>query len=192
MVSNSPSFPLSRESIVFWRLTLLVALVVALTAAVAVGTASANGSVRLVVIDEVAGPYLLRVGILPADPISGPLHVSIRILNDDEERSPVENASVEVTAAGPGTPGQTEAVSSPQDPSLYEGNLWLDALGDWQVTLDIDSPAGPATHAFNVQAREEGGFNLMFVIVAVAAVLVIGSLFWSQIQRRRRITRGRR
>ena len=173
-----------------WRLAVLT-LICALTAALAVGTALANGSVRLVVIDEVAGPYLLRVGILPADPIAGPLHASIRVVNDDTEEA-VEDATIRVSLAGPGTPGQTEAVSSPQDPSLYEGNLWLDALGDWQVTLEIDSPAGPATHSFNVQAREESGFNLMFVIVAVAAVLVLASLFWSQMQRRRRITRGRR
>ena len=174
-----------------WRLPVLI-LVCALTASLAMGTASANGSVRLVVIDEVAGPYQLRVGILPADPIAGPLHVSIRILKADRDRLPVEDATVRVSLSGAGTPGETDAVSSPQDPSLYEGNLWLDALGDWRVTLDIDSSAGPATHAFNVRAREEAGFNLMFVIVAVAAVLVIGSLFWSQLQRRRRITRGRR
>ena len=174
-----------------WSRLAVLTLICALTAVLAVGTASANGSVRLVVIDEVAGPYLLRVGILPADPIAGPLHVSIRVVNDDTEEA-VEDATISVSLAGPGTPGQTEAVSSPQDPSLYEGNLWLDDLGDWQVTLEIDSPAGSATHAFNVQAREESGFNLMFVIVAVAAALVIASLFWSQMQRRRRITRGRR
>ena len=173
-----------------WRLPVLI-LVCALTAALAVTTASANGSVRLVVLDEIAGPYQLRVGILPAEPIAGPLHVSILIL-DAETQEAVEDATVLVSLAGAGTPGETDAVNSPQSPELYEGNLWLDALGDWQVTLDIDSPAGPATHAFNVRAREEGGFNLMFVIVAVAAVLVIASLFWSQLQRRRRITRGRR
>ena len=87
-------------------------------------------------------------------------------------------------------PGETNAVNSPQNPELYEGNLWLDALGDWQVTLDIDSPAGPAAYTFDVRAREGGGFNLMFVIVAVAAALVVATLFWSQLQRRRRITAG--
>ena len=166
-------------------------LAFALMMALAVATASANGSVRLVVLDEIAGPYQLRVGILPADPIAGPLHVSILLL-DAQSQDPVENATIRVSASGPGTPGQTDAVNSPQEPQLYEGNLWLDALGDWQVTLDIDSSAGPATHTFNVRAREEGGFNLMFVIVAVAAVLVVATLFWSQLQRRRRITRGRR
>ena len=155
------------------------------------GTASANGSVRLVVIDEVAGPYLLRVGVLPADPIVGPLHLSILIL-DAETQEAVEDATVRVSVSGAGTPAETDAANSPQSPELYEGNLWLDALGDWEVTLNIDSPAGPATHAFNVRASSESGFNLMFVIVVVAVVLVVGSLVWSQLQRRRRITRGRR
>ena len=164
---------------------------IGLLAALAIGTASANGSVRLVVVDEVAGPYLLRVGILPADPILGPLHVSILVL-DARDRSPVTDAAVRVSASGAGAPGQAEAVNSPQDPQLYEGNLWLDALGDWTVTLAIDSPAGPATHTFGVRARREGGFNLMFVIAAVAAALVVASLVYSQLQRRRRITRGRR
>ena len=173
-----------------WKLSVLV-LVCALITALAVGAASANGSVRLVVIDQIAGPYQLRVGILPADPIAGPLHVSILILDADTKEA-VEDAAVRVSVVGAGTPGETDAVNSPQNPELYEGNLWLDALGDWQVTMDIDSPAGPATHGFSVRAREEGGFNLMFVIVAVAAVLVIASLFWSQLQRRRRITRGGR
>ena len=153
--------------------------------------ASANGSVRMVVIDEVAGPYLLRVGVLPADPIAGPLHLSILIL-DAQTKDAVEDATVHLSVAGPGTAGETDALNSPQSLELYEGNLWLDALGDWQVTLDIDSPAGAATHAFNVRARAESGFNLMYVIVAAAAVLVIGSLFFSQLQRRRRITRGQR
>ena len=96
-----------------------------------------------------------------------------------------------VAATGPGAPSQTEAVNSPQSPQLYEGNLWLDALGDWSLTLDIDSPLGRGSHTFAVRARAEGGFNLMFVIAAAAAVLVVGSLVWSQLQRRRRLSRGR-
>ena len=183
----------ARVSAVSWRIRLFLTLIVTLACAAGLSgeTALANGSVRLVVLDEVAGPYQLRVGILPADPIAGPLHVSIRILDAGTQEA-VEDATVRVSTTGPGTPGETNAVNSPQEPQLYEGNLWLDALGDWQVTLDIDSPAGPATHEFNVRAREGGGFNLMFVIVAVAAALVVATLFWSQLQRRRRITRGRR
>ena len=154
------------------------------------GVASANGSVKLVVIDEVAGPYLLRVGVLPGDPTIGPLHVSV-LIQDASGDAAVDDATVRVSISGPGAPGGTEAVNSPQSPQLYEGNLTLDSLGDWAVTLDIDGPRGPATHTFNVRARDVGGFNLMYVIVAVAVVLVVGSLAWSQLQRRRRLSRGR-
>ena len=181
------TYLLSWRSMAFLLLLSSLTLVAGLSA----GNASANGSVRLVVIDEVAGPYLLRVGVLPADPIAGPLHLSILIL-DAETQEAVEDATVRVSVSGAGTPAETDAANSPQSPELYEGNLWLDALGDWEVTLNIDSPAGPATHTFNVRASSESGFNLMFVIVAVAAVLVVGSLVWSQLQRRRRISRGRR
>lgn len=152
------------------------------------GTASANGAVRLVVTDETAGPYLLRVGILPADPSLGPLHVSI-LLREADGGAAVPDATVSLALTGPGAAGQAPAPNSPQNPELYEGNLWLDALGNWSVTLDIDSPRGRASHAFNVRAAAEGGFNLMWIIVAAAAVLVAGSLAWSQWQRRRRLGR---
>ena len=117
-----------------WSLPVLTLLAtLALMAALTGGTASANGAVRLVVIDEVAGPYLLRVGVLPGDPTLGPLHVSI-LIQDATGETAVDDATVSVAAAGPGAPSQTEAVNSPQEPQLYEGNLYLDALGDWSLT----------------------------------------------------------
>ena len=174
-----------------WGLTVLTLLIsLVLVAVLSTGTASVNGAVRLVVIDEVAGPYLLRVGVLPGDPTLGPLHVSI-LIQDAQGETAVDDATVSVAATGPGAPSQTEALNSPQSPQLYEGNLYLDALGEWLVTLDIDSSLGRAAHAFEVRATAEGGFNLMFVIAAAAAVLVVGSLVWSQLQRRRRLARGR-
>ena len=174
------------------RIPVLTLLALALSALLAGiwpgGAASANGAVRLVVTDETAGPYLLRVGILPSDPSLGPLHVSI-LLREANGGAAVHDATVTVALTGPGTAEQAPAPNSPQNPELYEGNLWLDALGEWSVTLDIDSPLGRATHAFNVRAAAEGGFNLMWIIVAAAAVLVAGSLAWSQWQRRRRLAR---
>ena len=188
MGSDSPSFPRKWGSIVPRRLAFLLVLSVAL-AVLSAGTASANGAVKLVVIDEVAGPYLLRVGVLPGDPTLGPLHVSI-LIQDATGETAVDDATVSVAATGPGTPSQTEAVNSPQGPQLYEGNLYLDALGDWSLTLTIDGSLGQGSHTFDVRATAEGGFNLMFVIAAAAAVLVVGSLVWSQLQRRRRLRRG--
>ena len=172
------------------RRLLLFLLLLATLAVPSIGTASANGAVKLVVIDEVAGPYLLRVGVLPGDPTLGPLHVSI-LVQDATAGIAVDDATVSVAAEGPGSASQTEAVNSPQSPQLYEGNLYLDALGDWSLRLDIDSALGRAQHTFAVRARAEGGFNLMFVIVPAVIVLMVGSLVLSQLQRRRRLRRGR-
>ena len=173
------------------RITVLTLLALAMSTLLAGiwpgGAASANGAVRLVVTDETAGPYLLRVGILPADPSLGPLHVSI-LLREANGGAAVHDATVSVALTGPGAAGQAPAPNSPQSPELYEGNLWLDALGEWTVTLDIDSPLGRATHAFNVRAAE-GGFNLTWIIVAALLVVLVGSLVWSQWQRRRRLGR---
>ena len=78
------------------RLLALLAVLATLAVLSAV-TASANGSVRLVVSDEVAGPYLLRVGVLPGDPTLGPLHVSI-VIQDAAGEVAVEDAAVSVEA----------------------------------------------------------------------------------------------
>ena len=177
-------FAVTRRSGFFLGLLLVLSLLPL------AGTASANGAVRLVVIDEVAGPYLLRVGVLPADPTVGPLHVST-LIQDASGDTAVDDATVRVSIAGAGTASQSDAVNSPQNPQLYEANLLLDSLGDWQATLDIESPLGRASHTFPIRAAEEGGFNLIFIIAPAAAVLVVGSLVFSQLQRRRRLTRRR-
>ncbi len=169
-------------------LTLFAALAL-LAGLLSSGTASANGAVRLVVIDQTAGPFLLRVGILPADPALGPLHLSI-LIQDAQGETAVDDATVSVAASGPGSPTQTEAANSPQTPQLYEGNLHLDALGQWAVTVDIQSALGQASHTFSLRAAE-GGFNLMWAIAAAAVILIVGSLAASQLQRRRRLARER-
>lgn len=120
-------------------------------------------TIRLVVIDEIAGPYLLRAGIQPADSIPGPLRVSIMV-RDLQDSSPTRDATVSVSISGVGTPGQVEAINSPQDPGLYEADLWLDTVGDWQVTVDIDGTekvlggrpiSMSATHTFHIKAQSE-------------------------------------
>ena len=121
---------------------------------------------------------------------SARLHVST-LIQDATGDTAVDDATVAVAIAGPGTPSEVPAVNSPQSPQLYEANLLLDALGQWSVTLDIDGSLGPASHTFVIRATEEGGFNIMFIIVAIAAALLVGTLVWSQLQRRRRLTRGR-
>lgn len=168
------------------------------TAAFAVGPtgreASANGAARLIVKDAEVGPYLLRIGIVPGSPKVGLLHLSI-LVQDAAGAVAVTDATVLMTATGPKPGGgsvRVQAFSTPQSPQLYEGDIPLDTLGSWTLTVDADSPLGQGTLDVPFQVTESGGFNLLFVIIGAAAVLVVGSLFWSQRQRGRRSNPGAR
>ena len=156
------------------------------------GTASANGSVRLVVIDEVAGPYQLRVGILPC---RSHCRSPARQHPDPEGRQRQiagggrHRAGIAFRRRHPRRDGRGKFSAGPV---AVRGQPVAGRPGRLAGYAGHRQPRRPGhTFAFNVRASEGGGFNLMFVIVAVAAVLVIASLFWSQLQRRRRITRRR-
>jgi len=149
---------------------------------------SANGAARLIVKDAEVGPYIIRVGILPGSPKVGLLHLSI-LVQDATGAVPVTDATVLMTATSPepgGSTVQVQAFNTPQSPQLYEGNVPLDALGSWILTLDTESLLGRGSLDVPLQVTESEGFNLLFVIIVAAAVLVVGSLMWSQKQRGRR------
>ncbi len=177
------------------KLSVLMLLLLAITTAFAVGLnreASANGTARIIANDAVAGPYLLRIGIVPGSPKVGLLHLSIRI-QAAAENVDVTNARILMTATGPGpgaAPVQVLALNTPLIPQLYEGDIPLDTLGRWTLTVAADGPLGPGTLEVPFQVTESGGVNLLFVIIGVAAVLVVGSLIWSQRQRGRRSNLG--
>ena len=197
-----PTFQKDRYGLVprFLTLTAIVLIAVAGFGLRPSGdVASANGATRIIVNDAEVGPYIIRVGILPGSPKIGLLHLSI-LIQDAALEVAVTDAAVLMTATsvelrsiesldgvGPGgSTVQVEAFNTPQSPQLYEGNVPFDALGSWILTLETDSPLGPASLDVPLQVTESGGVNLLFVIVGVAAVLVVGSLLWSQRQRGRR------
>ena len=151
------------------------------------GSASANGATRVIVDDERAGPYLLRVGILPGSPKVGTLHVSV-LVQDAAGQFTVSDATVMLSVAGPegssaGAP--VLAVNQPQSPQLYEGNVALNVPGNWTLNLETDSGLGKANLAVPLEVTETTGLNSLFIVVGVVVVLVIGTLIWSQAKRNR-------
>ena len=175
----------------------VVALLAVLIAVVTSGTASvalANGAARIIVQDQPVGPYVLRVGIVPGTPTVGLLHLSI-LVRDAAAEAPVTAAAVSVVAVGPegsGGPFRMDALNSLGNPQLYEGNLSLDVMGSWVLTLETDSPLGNATLEVPIEVRESSPINLTFIMLGAAVVLVAAALFWSQrLRSRRRRSSGR-
>ena len=178
-------------------MTTTAALTVSLLFAVASLTvlapreSAANGAVRVIVNDASVGPYLVTIGILPGSPTVGLLHVSIRVL-DAAAETPVDDATVTVTATGPAPgagPARIQAVNTPQSPHLYEGFVTLDAAGQWSLEVETESPLGCGTLETPIEVTEGGRLNLFYVVLGVAVVGIAGLLVWTRWQRR---GRGRR
>ena len=156
-----------------------------------VGPVSANGATRVIVDDERAGPYLLRVGILPGSPKVGVLHVSI-LVQDAAGKATVSDATVMMAATGPedsSSRAPVRALNQPQSPQLYEGNINLDVPGIWTLKLNTDSNLGKGSLLVHLEVTESTGFNSLFIAVGVVVVLIVGSLIWSEAQRNRRRSR---
>ena len=173
-----------------------VVALLAMLAVVTSGTASvalANGAARIIVQDQPVGPYV-RVGIVPGTPTVGLLHLSI-LVRDAAAEAPVTDAAVSVVAVGPegsGGPFRMDALNSLGNPQLYEGNLSLDVMGPWVLTLETDSPLGNATLEVPIEVRESSPINLTFIMLGAAVVLVAAALFWSQrLRSRHRRSSGR-
>ena len=125
-----------------------------------------DAPMRLVTIDELVGPYLLRMALQPANAIGGLLHVSILVRDVRRGAEPVNDVTVRVAASGPGTPGEVEAVNSPQNLALHEADLLLGVSGDWQVSLEIDSPddifsGRPLSHTFDIRVQTGTSVQLL-------------------------------
>ena len=152
---------------------------------------SANGATRLIVNDGKAGPYLFRVGILPGSPKVGNLHLSV-LIQPVEGNDAIEDGQMLIQATGPApemTAGPVHATNTPLNPQVFDADITLTAIGRWTMTLETISELGEATLVVPLQVTEAEGFNLLIAVVIVVIILAIATLGWSQMKRRKRLTR---
>ena len=164
-------------------------------------TVHANGfTVPLVQGDS--GPYTYRVGIWPAKPMVGNLHMAIALTS---EHGPVTGATVDVR----GRIGQKGPLSEPVaapgyflQPWSYELDLNLREPGRWTFEIKIDSLLGATVIEVPMEVAAESGRESSggpegdnkapggagpnwALITGALAVLVLGFGGWMFIQRQR-------
>lgn len=143
-------------------------------------TAQANGGTRPVVTNQTVGPYKLQVGIFPGKPRVGNLHLSI-IIEDAAGGEVLTNATVFVSLAGPAGAtgvGPVAAANTPQNPQFYDVDMPLDMVGAWTLTLVTDSHLGKASLDVPLEVAEPEGFDLIFLLAGVVAIVAI--VLWIQ------------
>ena len=141
---------------------------------------SANGHLTERVEEFRAGPYAVRMLIVPAVLQRGIVHFSVS-LADAETGSPATGAAVTFAAKGPeGVPrlGPLPAAGAPEDPQVYGVDLDLDRRGIWIINVEIDGPLGQADLDRTLEVSASRGRTWAWVLFGPVVILLFGAWAW--------------
>lgn len=151
------------------------------------GHAAAHAGGTLQLANETVGPYLMSLWTLPEPLRAGEeLHVSLFLLTPTDSGGSSQDfildANVEVVATAAGGQDVQRGPGlhiDPNDPFYYETDLFVDDDGVWEVTVLVDGPDGGGEVNFSVEVLpKEGSFNWRYLLAALAAVGVAGTLIY--------------
>ena len=136
------------------------------------------------------GAYEIVVGITPASPAVGVVHLSVTPL-DAQTSLPVSGAKITIVANDPaGQPKyQAKAVSSPSLPQYYDANFTIESPGLWTFYVAVESSLGEVTFAVPVDIEDEAlapGIAGTVLWLGVVFTLLGGALYvWYSTHRQR-------
>ena len=106
----------------------------------AVGVHANGDSVEI--FRERSGAYEIVLGVLPARPAVGTVHLTVTPL-DARTSAPVGDARIVIVAHDPeGEPAyQVRALNTPDSQMYYDANVTLPRAGTWTLKVDVQSDA---------------------------------------------------
>lgn len=148
----------------------------------------APGPATTIVLDTTAGPYDVSIGASPTPLVAGRNHISI-LIQEHENGRIVTDAEVKVTASpldevgGNGNGAafqQTATHDQAADARQFATPLSFGKPGRWQLTIDIDGPAGAATTSVQLTVQRDVAslplVYLMMILIPFTAVALI--VYW--------------
>lgn len=157
------------------RFFLLSAVVPIFATSIFVATVQANGRVGR--FDrQLAGPYEIGLGTIPATPGVGNLHLTVSVA-DAVSKVYITGADVVVTASEPGAGeiGPLNAYDSLQGVGFYDVNTSVDMEGMWTFTVAVSSEIGDASVPFEIEVKNANPVaGVVTLVVLVALLTVIG------------------
>lgn len=130
----------------------------------------------LVIYDDTAGPYSVKITQSPERAIVGTVRLIVEPV-DRETGLPVESALVRIF----GTPEEegerqfSPGLNAPSDPSVYFGQLELEEPGVWTIDVEIDADQGRAIAITQATIHERARSGSSTLIGTILFVLVSGA-----------------
>ena len=157
------------------RVVLVSAVVSMFATSMFAATAHANG--RVVRFDrQLAGPYEIGLGTIPATPGVGNLHLTVSVA-DAVSKVYITGADIVVTASGPGAVeiGPLNAYDSLQGVGFYDVNTSVDREGMWTFTVAVSSEMGEASAPFEIEVKNTSPVaGIVTLVVLVGLLSIIG------------------
>ena len=98
-----------------------------------------------VVFDGKAGPYAIRVIVLPPAVVPGRAEINVRLLQNETDPVNVTVLPVNWRTGANGAPAPDQALPVPGEPSLRHAELWFMTSGSYSVQVCVSGPKGGGT-----------------------------------------------
>ena len=138
----------------------------------------AHGRVGDITKEELLGPYKLDITISPGHPTIGTLHIGLEIRSSHTD-SVVADAIVIVTARDPQNNTRLDGIQAYNPPTQleqHEIDIPVDMVGEWVVSLLVESDLGKHSLELPVQVDNKPRISLGAIATGLIALLII--LMW--------------
>ena len=138
-------------------------------------TSQAHGRVGDITREELLGPYKLHITISPGNPTIGTLHLGLEIRNNNTD-SLVADATVIVTTKNPQNNtrlGPVQAYNPPTELGQHEIDIPIDIVGEWVVSLLVESSLGKHSLELPVHVDNKPRFSLGAIATGLVALVII-------------------
>ncbi len=141
------------------------------------------------------GPFTVTVGVLPEEPKVGTVHITVTPVYT-ENSEPVGGAQVEIlaTSSEDEEAYHTFAVSVPEEPQYYDGNLLIEHTGTWTLKVTVAKEGeGVGEFELTLEVTEDqpnAGRLGTALWAGIVAVLIGGGVYVTLAIRRSQRERG--
>jgi hypothetical protein len=172
----------SRPAAPAWRWVLLVALALLLIILTARAAAAENlgpGGSRVLIGDQVVGPYRLLVTSSPNPAATGTVTFVVRV-SDPKSGVNVRDAQVEVEIARGATTLTKPATHEDAGNSVdYAAHIEIAEEGSWNGAVRVIGPLGTSEALFLQQVITPRALNTVILVgIPFAAILLVFVAFW--------------